>query len=147
MPRKFESVEEKRTYQSWADMKNRCNNPNNHAYDRYGGRGIVVCERWNSFANFLEDMGLKPNGMTIERIDVDGGYTPENCCWSSYKDQARNTRVNCMLTFDGKTQPLTAWAEELDISRTTLSNRIHSNKWSVEKALTTPAEKPYDPKV
>lgn len=81
------------TYSTWGSMTNRCNNPNNHSYSRYGGRGIKVCERWLVFENFLADMGEKPaKGMSIERLDVNGNYEPGNCTWATHKVQARNTR-------------------------------------------------------
>lgn len=74
-------------------MLNRCNNPRNSAYENYGGRGIKVCDRWNSFENFLSDMGEKrEKGMSIERVDVNGNYEPRNCIWADPKTQARNTR-------------------------------------------------------
>lgn len=81
-----------RTYSSWQAMKSRCNNPNATSYKRYGGRGIKVCERWDTFENFLADMGERPEGMTLDRKDTDGDYTPDNCVWSTPVKQVHNRR-------------------------------------------------------
>lgn len=84
------------TYKSWVDMRQRCTNPNNSAYQNYGGRGIVVCEPWSDFRNFFADMGVKPEGLTLERIRVNEDYTPGNCTWATHAVQARNKRINVL---------------------------------------------------
>lgn len=111
-------------YRTWADIKKRCLNPNNKAYKHYGGRGITICERWLKFENFLADMGERPDGLTIERIDNDKGYSPENCRWATYKEQNRNSRRTRMISYFGETRCLSEWAEVLNINRTTLHWRL-----------------------
>jgi hypothetical protein len=78
------------TWRTWRAMLNRCSNPNWHAFDRYGGRGIKVCARWHKFEDFFADMGERPEGRTIDRIDVDGNYEPGNCRWADAKTQSLN---------------------------------------------------------
>lgn len=90
-----------KTYVCWVDMRQRCNNPNGRQYKDYGGRGIRVCERWNSYANFLADMGEKPIGLSLERIDNEGDYAPENCRWATHIEQMRNQRVTRRVRIKG----------------------------------------------
>lgn len=128
-----------RTFKIWVGMKQRCLNPNNSSYFKYGGRGITVAPRWiNSFENFLEDMKEAPAGCSIERIDNNGDYEPGNCKWSNPKEQARNRRSSYLITYQGRTQSLAAWAEELDIKYVTLRARLEVFKWTVEQSFTTP---------
>lgn len=129
-----------KTYSTWIDMIQRCTNPNSKDYHNYGGRGITVCKKWMKFENFLKDMGESPEKHQIDRADNNKGYCKLNCRWATRKEQQRNTRANHMITFGGKTQCLAAWAEELKISYQTLHARLR-RKWSIEKALTTPARK------
>lgn len=113
-------------YRAWCEMKSRCYDSNLREYPQYGGRGITVCERWkNSFVEFLKDMGLKPTSKhTIERIDNLGSYFPENCKWATYKEQNRNKRNNHLVTYNGKTLCIAAWAEYLNISASVLSGKL-----------------------
>lgn len=122
-------------------LKARCKNPTNKSFANYGGRGISVCQRWkDSFANFFSDMGNKPSPRhTIERKDNDGNYEPSNCEWALPVRQANNRRCNTVLEFQGRKQTVTEWARELGMRDTTLFMRLYKSKWSVEKALTTPA--------
>jgi hypothetical protein len=116
-------------------MHKRCENPNQKTFGYYGGRGIKVCKRWNDFQNFYEDMGNCPDSYTLDRIDCNGNYEPNNCRWASKKEQARNRRGNHLITFNGKTQCVSAWAEEVGITRGALKQRLKRN-WTLEKALT-----------
>ncbi|KKK59795.1 hypothetical protein LCGC14_3030790 [marine sediment metagenome] len=132
-----------KTYHSWHNMIRRCTNFNDLSYHNYGGRGITVCKRWrNSFENFLEDMGEPPtDSHSIDRINNNGNYCRENCQWTTRKEQNRNKRDSHLETYNGKTQCLSAWAEETGIAYWTLCARINKLGWSIEKALTTPVRK------
>lgn len=116
-------------YKSWIHMRERCQNPNSKYYSHYGGRGIKVCERWsgpNNFPNFLKDMGMKPQGKhSIDRIDVNGDYTPENCRWATDLQQARNTRTN--ITFNGKC--MKEWALENSLPYSAFAWRVKKHGW------------------
>jgi len=115
------------THITWKSMKQRCTDHKYSCYENYGGRGIAVCGRWNKFDNFYEDMGKRPNGTSLERIDNNGNYCPENCCWATPKTQNRNTRRNRIIEYDGKSQCLSAWAEELEINYETLRKRLQNH--------------------
>ena len=114
-----------RVYWSWKSMKARCYNPNRTHYRHYGGRGIKVCDRWlESFENFYEDMGDCPPGLSIDRIDNDGDYTPENCRWATSMEQTNNTSRNRRVTVDGETMTITQWARRLGVNIRTMFYRV-----------------------
>ncbi|MDF2535516.1 MAG: hypothetical protein K0R18_1675 [Bacillales bacterium] len=122
-------------YFAWAQMIQRCNNPKNEAYPNYGGREIKVCNEWLSFEKFYEDMGDRPNGMTLDRKDNDRGYFKENCRWATKEEQENNKRTNKIITFNGKTLSLKQWSYEVNINYNTLTKRLNKG-WSIEDTLT-----------
>lgn len=138
----------------WAGIKNRCLNPAEERFKDYGGRGIVICQRWReSFAAFFSDLGVRPSSRhSIDRIDNNGHYScgecseclthqwPANCRWATMETQQRNKLNNRVLTFNGTAQTLADWSETCGINRHTLTHRLQLG-WSVEKALTTPVRK------
>lgn len=128
------SMSHTKSHRQWTSMRQRCENPNNPSYPRYGGRGIAVCDRWQEFANFYADMGDRPSGKSIDRIDQNGPYSPENCRWASTKDQARNMRSNRMLSMGGETYCIAEWSERTGIATRKISQRL-SRGWPVERAL------------
>ena len=121
------------TYTCWLSMIQRCCNPNNSRYKDYGGRGITVCEEWKDFTNFLSDMGERPNGKSIDRINVNGNYEPSNCRWATTKEQQNNLRNNRKVVYKGKTLTITELAEIFDIDRYVLYARLKRAGWNVEK--------------
>lgn len=111
------------TFTSWCNMRTRCNNPNYKDFHLYGGRGISVCASWESFENFLCDMGPKPDGLTIERRDNDGNYEPDNCYWATRREQALNRKTSQIATYAGMTLCAREWADKLGVSRNAFHTR------------------------
>ena len=103
-------------YWIWKSMRSRCNNVKTENYKNYGGRGIKVCKRWDSFENFYKDMGPRPSSeYSIERLDNDGNYEPSNCKWGTREEQQNNMRSNVLITYQDKTQTLAQWCRELKV--------------------------------
>lgn len=126
-----------REFSIWQSMKDRCYNSNNPGYKNYGGRGIIICDEWkNSFSNFYLDMG-ESNGLTIDRIDVNGNYEPSNCRWATPKIQARNRTNNKVYSYLEETLCMSEWCEKLNMPTSTFNNRILRG-WSIEKIINTP---------
>lgn len=126
------------TYRTWGSMKERCSNPEHVSWDRYGGRGIAVCERWLAFDNFLLDMGERPSLQhSIDRIDGDKGYEPGNCRWADLKTQARNQKTNVILAHNGVSACVAEWADITGLPHNTIRKRLLAG-WSVERTLTAP---------
>lgn len=123
-------------YRAWCAMKSRCYRKTDTFYNDYGGRGIGVCSKWlNSFEAFFSDMGSKPTlKHTLDRIDNDGDYCPENCRWATQKQQAKNRRGNRFITHNRITLTIGEWAEQSGVNRITLHNRIKAG-WPLGKAL------------
>jgi hypothetical protein len=122
-------------YETWATMKARCHNKNHKRYPLYGGRGISVCDRWLDFENFVSDMGQKPSEKhSLDRIDNDKGYCPENCRWASQTEQVRNRRNSIRLTARGETKTLTEWLDVSPVSYNTLLARLRLG-WAHEDAI------------
>lgn len=130
-----------RLYKVWADMRQRCNNQNHVKYKSYGARGIKVCEDWNDFSCFREwalSHGYSDT-LTLDRIDNDKGYYPNNCRWADRFIQQNNTRKNHLITYKGETKTLAQWIVCLGLTRGALNNRLKHN-WSIEEALTKPVK-------
>lgn len=126
-----------RIHRSWMSMRQRCLNPNDRAYKNYGGRGISIADRWNSFENFMQDMGMMPDGYELDRIDVNGNYEPKNCRWADLKTQANNKRNNRWLELNGISKTLTQWCDSTGVTKSAAQKRLALG-WSVEKTFTTP---------
>ena len=124
-------------YVTWSNMIARCEYTGRRDYKHYGGRGIIVCSRWrNSFESFLEDVGPRPFlRATLERKDVNGNYEPGNCMWVSQKQQTRNKRNNCLITYNGITKTLADWSDECGVPQRMLRDRIFDLGWPLEEAM------------
>ena len=127
-------------YSSWRQMILRCYNEKDNSYRYHGARGISVCQRWrDSYRVFLGDMGQRPAGLTLERINNDGNYEPGNCRWATRAEQNLNTRVVRLISFNNETNSVRGWAKKLKIAPKALRYRLE--KWPLAKALTTPSQR------
>ncbi len=125
-------------YQAWTSMHQRCSDPSDASWARYGGRGIAVCERWIDFASFLADVGKRPSPEhSIDRKNNDGDYEPENVQWATNEEQANNRRTNRLVTHDGVTMTMARWARRVGMRPGTLKHRLELG-WAPARALTTP---------
>jgi hypothetical protein len=125
-----------RAYGSWKNMLARCYAPETRGFANYGGRGIGVCARWrDTFSVFVADMGEPESGLTLDRIDTNADYTPDNCQWATRKAQANNRRNNRTLTHDGETSTVAQWSERTGLTYACIHARISAG-WSVDRALT-----------
>jgi hypothetical protein len=120
-------------YSQWRGMMQRCQDPNQKQYKYYGGKGIKVCDRWHDFPSYLADMGMPLEGQTIDRIDSNKDYCPENCRWVSRSEQMKNRSNAVLITFNGTTKNLIDWARSIGINKSTLKYRLRN--WPMEKAL------------
>jgi hypothetical protein len=127
-------------YQTWRSMIKRCCDSQNASYKYYGARGITVCKRWHEFENFRRDMGNQPHNQSLDRIDNNAPYSPQNCRWTTAHQQSRNRRSTRLLTHDGKTLCVTDWAPLVKIDRQTILARLYRG-WSAHDALTKPLRK------
>lgn len=141
---KTHGLADTRIYIVWRGIKTRCNCPSDTNYKRYGARGIKMCNEWeNSFISFYNwaiangyDTNAKRGECTLDRIDINGNYCPENCRWITNKEQAKNKRTNRYITYKNQTKILQEWANEYNVKRETLAYRLNHN-WDIERALTT----------
>ena len=131
-------------YNVWQGIKARCNCNTDKHYKFYGGRGISICDEWKNDFKAFYDWSMShgyQKGVMLDRIDNDLGYSPDNCRWVNSKIQNNNRRNNILIRFNGKTQTLAQWSDEINIKMTTLYNRLNALGWSIEKTLTTPVKK------
>lgn len=127
----------KQSYQAWKDMNQRCYNPRSQRYKNYGGRGIEVCPQWRSnYLTFINDMGVKSPGYSLDRIDNNKGYMPENCRWATSREQALNRRTNVRVSYQEVTLTIDEWSKKVGVSFSAMKKRFA--RWEVSKAVNTP---------
>jgi hypothetical protein len=140
-PRLTHGLTDHPLYDIWYEMMQRCHREDDPKYHYYGGRGIVVCDRWHDVRNFVADLKDRPDGLTIDRIDVNGNYEPGNVRWATRKQQQRNRRCNRLVDIDGDVRTLIEWSEISAVSYTTIAHRLHRG-WSPYDAVFTPPNRP-----
>lgn len=128
-----------RTFRIWSGIRERCHKPYSSRYQYYGARGIKLCDRWQKFENFLADMGQAEQSQTIERINNNGDYSPENCIWASQKLQNNNKSNNRFLEYNGQRKTISQWADVIGIHQDILWKRLDRG-WSIKKSLTLPLQ-------
>jgi hypothetical protein len=132
------SVKRAPEYSAWMDMRGRCTAPSHKAYPAYGGRGITICERWSDFRNFIADMGPRPSTReSLDRINVNGPYSPDNCRWATRDTQNNNRRNTRRLTWRGETLSIAQWQRKLGYGKGVIKTRLRL-KWSLERIFTEP---------
>ena len=142
MPKTTHRMSRTPEYQSWIGMKQRCFNPNTKNYSDYGGRGIKICDRWLNLENFLADMGSRPTAKhSLDRINNNADYSPENCRWSTRVEQQNNTRYNRLITIGNDTRTIAQWENKMGYGRGVIYNRLEDG-WSEFDAVMTPV-RPY----
>lgn len=146
--RRIHGLSKSRIYDLWTQMIVRCSNPNNKAYYRYGGRGIKVCSRWSDgehgktgFECFIDDMGEKPRGKSLDRINVDGDYEPANCRWATNTQQCRNKTNNARVEYDGRTYTWSELSEKGVVSAQLIRSRVVQYGWDLKDAMFTPPKR------
>jgi hypothetical protein len=133
LPKKDSQIEKTRV--CWRNIISRCKNSNNPRYKDYGGRGVEVCDRWLKFENFLEDMGVKPGSLSIDRIDNNKGYSKNNCRWATKKEQCRNQRTNVVIFYEGRRYCLSELSEAIGVNSWVIKKRLEKN-WPITGKIT-----------
>ena len=135
---KTHGMSKSKLYCCWTDIKQRCYNENSPAFKQYGGRGIKMCDEWKKsferFSDWATNNGYS-EGLTIERVDVNGNYCPENCKWASPYEQSINRRSNIIISYNGESRCLSEWCKKYRTDYCLVYNRMHKNKWSFERAM------------